>query len=95
MKTKIVTEAAYLQGVDEMMGWCTDCKAFTTPECENDAQERICPDCDQPTAMGAEDALIMGEIEIGDPPEPEEEEDERPARECHHLDWWDATHGEE
>lgn len=57
-----VKEADYLEAVDSDMGWCVECKEFTTGMVEPDAREYDCDDCGQPTVYGAEQALMEGLI---------------------------------
>jgi hypothetical protein len=46
------------------MGFCTECCAFTTDTVEPDAEDYSCDDCENNTVVGAEQALIMGLIEL-------------------------------
>jgi len=69
-----VAESDYLDATDSYTGWCTNCKEFTRDCTEPDAEGYGCPECEQNTVIGAENALIAGLISlVGD--EEEEEED--------------------
>jgi len=57
-----VTEAEYLEAVEDYMGWCPFCMDFTRPQTEPDAENYDCPECKQNCVMGAEQALLLGEI---------------------------------
>ena len=57
-----VTMSAYEESCDLYMGWCSECKDFTTEMCEPDAEDYECHNCGKNTAMGAEDALLRGLI---------------------------------
>lgn len=65
MKALSITESAYLEAVDCHQGYCTDCREFTHDTAEPDAEEYECPDCLHNTVYGAEQALLMGILEIG------------------------------
>jgi len=49
---------------DIYQGYCTNCKEFTKDGTEPDATGYDCPQCEKPTVMGAEEALMCGEFEI-------------------------------
>lgn len=61
-----VAEADYADAVENYMGWCTSCKEFTRENTEPDAEGYDCPQCEQNTVIGAEDALVHGHIEFED-----------------------------
>lgn len=63
---KTVTMAEYEEACDDYMGWCPACEKFTRPMTEPDAAGYGCPECDGHDVVGAENALIGGQIEIGD-----------------------------
>jgi hypothetical protein len=63
MATKI-TEEEYVDATENYMGFCTECCAFTTDTVEPDAEDYSCDDCENNTVVGAEQALIMGLIEL-------------------------------
>ena len=54
----------YEDAVEEEMGWCTTCHAFTREMTEPDALNNDCPLCGNDTVMGAEQALLEEEIEL-------------------------------
>jgi len=58
----VVSEADYLDAAESYLGWCQDCKEFTTSHVEPDAVGYKCDMCDQPQVVGAEQALLMGII---------------------------------
>lgn len=47
-------------------GWCPCCQDWTVDQCEPDAEDRKCEQCKHSWAVGAENALHMGLIEIVD-----------------------------
>lgn len=57
-----VDEADYVEATESYTGWCTHCKDFTRSNVEPDAMEYDCPCCNQKTVMGAEQALLSGNI---------------------------------
>jgi hypothetical protein len=66
-----IIEDEYLEAQESNQGWCTSCEEFTNDCAEPDAEGYKCDVCDQMTVMGAEQALISGEISFS-----EEEVDE-------------------
>jgi Zn finger protein HypA/HybF involved in hydrogenase expression len=67
----MVAQSEYEAATEAYTGWCTTCCAFTRECTEPDAEGYDCPQCEKPTVMGAENALIAGLIEFdseyGDP----------------------------
>jgi Zn finger protein HypA/HybF involved in hydrogenase expression len=61
---KRISRAAYRQACNNSVGWCTTCEQFTRGCTESDAHDYVCPICDEPTFMGAEDAMMSGAIEV-------------------------------
>ena len=59
-----VSEVDYNEATENYLGWCSDCGSFTTSEVEPDAEDYTCDSCEGNTVVGAENALIMGLIEI-------------------------------
>ena len=59
-----VTNEGYQQATRDYIGWCTVCEEFTRDSTEGDASEYDCPKCEGNTVMGAENALILGEITV-------------------------------
>lgn len=63
---KLVSEARYREACANDEGWCTSCEDFTRDsDTEPDAEEYPCPECEQRTCMGAEQALLTGAFDIG------------------------------
>lgn len=58
------SEADYQYATDNYEGWCLNCQSFTRDACEPDARKYPCPECDLRTVYGAEEALMMGAIEL-------------------------------
>jgi hypothetical protein len=53
--------------VDNDDGYCTDCEDWTAlGGCEPDARRYRCNECGKKTVFGAQEALLMGLIEIGE-----------------------------
>lgn len=50
--------------IDNGYAWCTTCQGFTCQVVEPDARRYTCDECDEPTAYGAEWALISGRLPI-------------------------------
>lgn len=48
--------------IEDYMGWCTFCRDFTRDCTEPDAEGYDCPECDQNTVMGAENAILEGRV---------------------------------
>lgn len=63
---KVIREDEYIDAVENDMGWCTSCEEFTAEGVEPDAEEYTCPCCAERTVMGAEQALLSGEISFGE-----------------------------
>lgn len=61
-----VSEADYLDAVDAYIGWCPVCQEFCRECTEPDAESYLCEGCGEEEVVGAENALIMGLIEIED-----------------------------
>jgi len=57
-----IDESEYQYATENYMGWCKECKEFTRDCTEPDAKGYDCPKCEQLTVIGAEDALLTGEI---------------------------------
>ena len=65
----IVDVVDYAEAVDQYIGWCTECRKFTTGCVEPDARDYKCEACGEHTVMGAEEALMEGLIQPEDPPD--------------------------
>jgi hypothetical protein len=59
-----VSQSDFEEMADSFMGWCTGCKSFTRDTTEPDAEDYDCPVCGDLTVMGAENALLCGELEF-------------------------------
>ena len=55
----LIKEEEYLEAVNNYIGWCEHCKEFTRDGTEPDAQNYDCPQCENDSVVGAEDALMM------------------------------------
>lgn len=59
-----MTEDEIQDAVCDNAGFCTACKAITSPGgVEGDAENYPCPKCHKRTVMGIEVALILGHIQ--------------------------------
>lgn len=59
-----LTVAEYHHARNEYRGFCTTCDAVTTDNVEPDAEEYTCEECESPTVMGIENALMEDLIEV-------------------------------
>jgi predicted RNA-binding Zn-ribbon protein involved in translation (DUF1610 family) len=59
-----VTEEDYMEMTESYMGFCPDCGDFTRDTTEPDAENYDCPDCEKNNVVGAEQALLLGLIDI-------------------------------
>ena len=57
-------EDDFRDAMDSNQGWCTHCQEFTNDYAEPDAEHYKCCVCGNMTVMGAEQALICGEIDF-------------------------------
>lgn len=60
-----ITQADYVDAMQNDLGWCTHCEDFTREMCEPDAREYRCPVCEQRTVYGAEWAMVAGMLTFG------------------------------
>ena len=60
---KQVSMTDYEAATESYTGWCVTCQEFTRGCTEPDAENYDCPICGENTVMGAQQALIAGEIE--------------------------------
>jgi hypothetical protein len=63
MSTKVHPDD-YEQAARDYIGWCRTCRTFTRECTEPDADGYDCPCCGEFTVMGAEQALLEGEIDL-------------------------------
>ena len=61
---KPLTQAEYEEFDEGYIGYCTNCGEFTGEECEPDAREYHCPECETNTVYGTDEALMMGYIAL-------------------------------
>lgn len=59
-----ISMSAYEEATESYEGFCTKCHAFTTSQCEPDARKYRCEECGEKAVYGAEEALMMGLIDI-------------------------------
>ena len=59
-----VSENQLHEHMDAMDGYCTTCKKWTAEGVEPDAEGYECPVCEQPTVLGAENALCHGTLDV-------------------------------
>jgi len=59
-----ISEVDYVDATENYMGFCTECCEFTMSGVEPDAEEYHCEECEGDTVVGAENALIMGLIDL-------------------------------
>ena len=60
----MVSEEEYSDATNDYQGWCTTCQEFNGESCEPDAEHYECPVCGENTCYGAEQALVLGLIDI-------------------------------
>ena len=61
---RTIRREEYMEAVQHYIGWCPDCEAFTRDCTEPDAEGYDCPVCEGQRVMGAENALIVGEVDF-------------------------------
>jgi len=61
---KKVSMARYEAAVEGYEGYCAACKKWSAECCEPDARGYECPRCEQPKVYGAEEAMMMGLVEV-------------------------------
>ncbi|MGH9423999.1 MAG: hypothetical protein ACRD3J_28750 [Thermoanaerobaculia bacterium] len=59
-----MTVSEFEAACDGYQGFCTSCQSMTSDGVEPDARQCECEDCGERTVYGAEEALLMGLIEI-------------------------------
>jgi Zn finger protein HypA/HybF involved in hydrogenase expression len=57
-----VDEVRFVEALENHEGWCSTCGDFTRECTEPDAEHYKCPQCQGMTVMGAEWALLSGEV---------------------------------
>ena len=58
----IVEEDDFSEAVNDYIGFCPDCSAFTREMTEPDAEHYHCDECGNDNVLGAEQAFIIGLI---------------------------------
>ena len=61
-----LTEEEYLDHTEAYDGLCLSCHSWTDGGCEPDAEDYHCDECDEDAVVGAEQAMLMGKLEIVD-----------------------------
>jgi len=61
-----VSEIEYREATYNYVGFCPDCAEFTRDGTEPDAEGYDCPSCGGSNVLGAEQAMIMGMLDIGE-----------------------------
>jgi hypothetical protein len=61
-----ISMSAYEEAAESYEGFCIECRAFTTSQCEPDARRYRCEECGKKAVYGAEEALMMGLVAIGE-----------------------------
>ena len=64
--TVLVTKGDYEDATEAYQGWCPACEEFTRDSTEPDDEDYDCPACGDAKVVGAEQALLLGLIEIED-----------------------------
>jgi hypothetical protein len=64
MAVKSFSAEEFQDMCDESQGFCTTCQDFTRDTCEPDACNYDCPECMKLTVFGAEQAMMMGLLEV-------------------------------
>jgi len=59
---KCISEEEYIEAAESNLGFCTNCQEFTHDSCEPDAHKYTCPECEENTVYGAEEALLLNLI---------------------------------
>lgn len=73
IEPKTVSVEEYDNACEDYQGWCPDCGEFTRDQTEPDADGYDCPACDGNNVVGAENALIMGLIEVDEDEDSDED----------------------
>ena len=61
---KTATHDAFVTAMNDDLGWCSRCQAFTTGDVEPDAENYECEMCGKTTVTGAEQSLLCGFFEV-------------------------------
>lgn len=59
-----ITEQEFMAHRNEFMGFCLSCDRITTSNCEPDATNYRCEECDHNDVFGIEEAMLMGFIDV-------------------------------
>ena len=60
----MITEEEYFNATESYIGYCPGCDEFTRECTEPDAEDYDCPECGNDSVVGAEQALLLGLIEL-------------------------------
>jgi len=71
-----LTDEAFEDHSDNSAGYCTQCDRITRDATEPDADGYECPECQQDTVMGMDNALVEGHITITEESEDQNETEE-------------------
>lgn len=66
LKPLRISMADYQDMAECSMGFCLDCSDWTTETVEPDAEYLPCETCDAEAVVGAEEALVMGVLDVQD-----------------------------
>ena len=59
-----VSYGAFMAAMNDYLGWCSECRDFTTGDVEPDAENYECEMCGKTTVTGAEQSLLCGFFEV-------------------------------
>ena len=59
-KEPLIPLEEYEEMAESYMGFCLNCKQWTSDSCEPDARNYSCPECQERKVFGAEECLMMG-----------------------------------
>jgi predicted RNA-binding Zn-ribbon protein involved in translation (DUF1610 family) len=59
-----ISDVDYFEAVESYTGWCPDCGEFIRDNTEPDAEDYDCPTCLSKNVVGAEQALLLGYVNV-------------------------------